>query len=530
MAANLAIEMEKDFDVDPSEPVVDSIFTQFERVIVQSLVTSFGLDFIVRDQHGGDVDTIHNVRKIGQDEDMRWKSRANEDAFNRNPKYDPADYHRGANNNYNNTKRDARLAYRESGQTVTDAYTGAELGFLGKSKGADPNKNAELDHVIAAKKIHEDKGRILARLDGEKLADADENLAWTNKSLNASMGAVDIEEYIAAHPEMPESQKQNMRRAHERATRSYERKLATAYYTSGRFFGDAAVAAGRVGAQMGLRQAMGFVCAEIWFAAKAEFMRLESGFAASELFIALGNGVKKGVGNARAKYRDLLASFKDGALSGALSSLTTTLSNIFFTTAKNIVRIIRQTWVSIVEAIKILIFNPDGYGLGDRIKAACKVLATGASILMGTFVSEMIAKAPLGTIPVVGEVLQTFCGALVSGILTCSLLYILDRCEIVAKLVAFLNSMPSIEKITSFYREQAARFEEYAASLYAIDIDAFRKEARLYTDICASLDGLSNEALNARLLDIYREHGFTLAYSGDFDDFMADKNNTLNFC
>ena len=43
---------------------------QYEKVIIDSIITSFGLDFLIRDQYGGDVDTIHNVRKIGQDELM----------------------------------------------------------------------------------------------------------------------------------------------------------------------------------------------------------------------------------------------------------------------------------------------------------------------------------------------------------------------------------------------------------------------------------------------------------------------------
>ena len=33
------------------ESTMGSLFREYERVIVESLVTSFGLDFIVRDQH-----------------------------------------------------------------------------------------------------------------------------------------------------------------------------------------------------------------------------------------------------------------------------------------------------------------------------------------------------------------------------------------------------------------------------------------------------------------------------------------------
>lgn len=46
------------------ENMFDGIWAEYERIILHSLVTSFGLDFLVHDQHGGDVDTISNVRKI----------------------------------------------------------------------------------------------------------------------------------------------------------------------------------------------------------------------------------------------------------------------------------------------------------------------------------------------------------------------------------------------------------------------------------------------------------------------------------
>lgn len=42
-----------DFSPMEEDNVCESIFKQYERVVVESLITSFGLDFIVRDQHGG---------------------------------------------------------------------------------------------------------------------------------------------------------------------------------------------------------------------------------------------------------------------------------------------------------------------------------------------------------------------------------------------------------------------------------------------------------------------------------------------
>lgn len=58
-------ELNSGFSSEPDENVFVSIWNEYERVIMQSLITSFGLDFLAHDQHGGDVDTIHNVRQIG---------------------------------------------------------------------------------------------------------------------------------------------------------------------------------------------------------------------------------------------------------------------------------------------------------------------------------------------------------------------------------------------------------------------------------------------------------------------------------
>ena len=69
-----------------------SIFKEYERVIIESLITSFGLDFLIGDKHGGDVDTVVNVRKIGIDPNMKYKKKANQEAYDKKDKYDPISY------------------------------------------------------------------------------------------------------------------------------------------------------------------------------------------------------------------------------------------------------------------------------------------------------------------------------------------------------------------------------------------------------------------------------------------------------
>ena len=75
MSSSLAISVGTNFSPDHQEPVMDSLLSEYKRVIFESLISAFALDgLLVQDHHGGDVDTIHNVRKIGDDPQMTYKN------------------------------------------------------------------------------------------------------------------------------------------------------------------------------------------------------------------------------------------------------------------------------------------------------------------------------------------------------------------------------------------------------------------------------------------------------------------------
>lgn len=546
--------------------VYNSIFEQYERVLIQSLITSFGLDFLVSDQHGGDVDTVHNVRQIGMDEQMKYKNKKNEEAYNNRGAYDEQtklDYH-DTNPNFTTKKSKARQEYNEHGTLIKDVYTNKDLRYT-KASTVPKDLRVELDHVVECKAIHEDRGRILSGLSGIDLANSDDNLAWTNKSLNASMGSwakqknekwkkehgcdaplseVDMEAYIREggfdnylknHPEInindPEATKERMLEQYRKSRKAYEKKINRAYYTSSAFFKDTAKAAGKVGVAMGLRQALGLVFSEIWFAVRDEIKQGKKD--GNALFNSIALGVKRGLENAKVKYKELWHKFIEGAVGGVLASLTTTLCNIFFTTAKNVVRIIRQSWASLVEATKILLFNSDFLPFGERLRAAAKIIATGASIVAGTMVGDLIAKTGVAAIPVVGNIVQTFCSTLVTGILSCSLLYLLDRNSTINKIVQVLNSIPTVDDIVVYYRTQAMLLEEYCAKLMDIDLATFQKETQSYSEAVSILEKANNEQeLNIALRTVCARLDIKLPIGShkDMNSFMADPNSKLKFC
>ena len=538
------------YSPDPNDDIMDSLFKQYEHVIVESLISSFGLDFLIKDQHGGDVDTIHNVRQIGNG-DMYYKNDANEVAYNNTPEYnkklksayDSDPRFKEINKKYSTEKKEG---------TLQDAYTGKTVAR---------NANIELDHVISTKEIHEDRGRILAGINGYDLANQPENLMPTDRSINRSMQNKSKEDYcnylndkkterqaaiqsLKEKSELTDKEKsllhkyeqqeavdyEKMKQIDATARKSYNDSINRTYYTSKAFRTDTMKAAGTVGIQMGIRQAVGLIFTEVWFAVQDEFDHVQHPFDLSDFLISIGNGIKKGFANAKSKYREILNKFKDGAIAGILSSLTTTICNIFFTTAKNVVKLIRQSYASLVEAAKVLFINPENFPYGERMRATAKILASGASVVVGTIVSEAIGKTGINTIPILNEIVPTFCGTLVTGILTCTLLYYLDRSESMNKLVSVLNTLPTLSTEVDYYEKQAVYFEHYAAELMQIDLEKFKEETTMYTELADSISTAKDQnELNKLLKNAVKTIGIEIPWGDDFNAFMNDKSKVLRF-
>ena len=526
-------------EIDPEENVFAGIWSEYERVIVESLITSFGLDSLIKDQHGGDVDTIHNVREIGKDSLMAYKNAENQTEYENREKYDTAAYH--SDTAFTKIKSSARKNFDENGATIQEAYVEGNDLIPRNNNTIPREKQGQLDHVMSAKEIHEDPGRILAGLNGIELANNPGNLRFTNACINLNKSDMTADEYIAwceAPPDkvnwggekgepLPEDVKKQLKKEYTRAKKEYDAKLSRAYYSSRKFMEDTTKAATKRGIEMGLRQAVGFVFAEIWFVTKEEIKSIPSNSDMKMMLETTGRGIKKGFESAIDKYKIILDKFKDGAIAGALSSITTTICNIFFTTAKNLVRCIRQVYASIIAAGKIILFNPDNLLFGDRIKAASIIIATGASVLVGTIAGEALGKTPIGAIPVVGKITTVFVSSLISGLLSCTFLIFLDRSSFMNCIVKGLNRIPTE---VNNYAEIAREMEKYVAKLEELDLEEFQKETSQYKDIATSVLECEDEnELNDYLLSVCESIGIRIPWEGEFDEFMGDKDNKLVF-
>lgn len=524
----------------------NAIFKQYEKVVVTSLVTAFGLDFLLfNDKVGGDVDTIHNARNGIYADDSSRQAYLNRGEYNKSA-YDNDDAFRQKNNAVSQAKKSGNLE---------DAYTGKRVAR---------NADIDLDHEIPTKEIHDDPGRILPDMDGIDLANADTNLNPTDRSINRSQKAKSATNFIKwlentkadrqkrivdlhAKGNLSDQERKELNKleklesvdpemvaaADKKAREDYNRKINSTYYSSTKFLKSTTLAAGKQAAKMGVKQVLGLFFAEVWFSIKEEFpvvvAKLKDDFSIKELLEGIANVVKRAVEKIKNKYKEIIAAFKDGIIAGAIASISSTVINIFSTTAKNAGRILRNTWSSIVEALKVLIINPDNLPLGEQLKATAKILGTGISIVCGSLIQEAISQL-MPKIPILADVIPTFLGTLVTGLLSVSFLFFMDNSKTVAKIVEWVNQYSDYAALNlQYYKEVNAKLNVYLSQLLLIDVESINRESE---EIHKLNQALVKANSNCEMALILKQEialkGIKMPYE-DIDTFMSDENAILIF-
>lgn len=518
---------------EESSPFND-IWDKYEGIITKSLISAFGLDFIVHDQIGGDVDTIHNVEKIDDPESgLYYKNAENKKDYDERGEYyvkgDPdcmfVKVHK--DQKYREVRAKEKEKFNRTGQGIEDAYRSNHKVYI-KSRKNHSEDNANLDHVVSAKEIHDSRARVLSGLSTQEVANQDANFAFTSEKWNKTKNQKSNNQFIEE-----DSKKLNMssediariKRRDKRARETIRYQENLAYYSSPKFITDTAFASGNVGVRMGLRQAVGLLIWHVYLNVKEQIRHITGEVNFKKIFNAVNQGIKKAFNYIKENFKDFIAEFKNGLISGIISSLTTTLINIFATTAKNIVRLLRQAYAAVVEAFKILFCKPDLL-YGDRITAAAKVLAVGASTVLGVAITEALNKTPLGELPVVGDAITTFVGSFASGIVSISFLIFLDRSKLIQKIKEYLNKLdPSY-----YFIKCEEAINKCLSEINEIDIDRFKKDIESYDSITSNLLKFKDSvSLNKYLINKFKELNTELPWTGDFDTFMSNRNNRLVF-
>lgn len=459
---------------------------ELEKTVIHSLATSFGLDFLLfKDKVGGEVDTIHNVRQ------GIWATDNEQQRYENREAYDSDKYHdkkiKKENSTYKTIGANDKISQQEG--KLRDAYRNTTM---------TTDEKRDLDHVISANEIHNDPGRVLAELGGVELANQDSNLQSTHRSINRSMKETSIDEYLAKLPELivghenkltgqkkqlssmprdtPEQQHKArilegkisdnekkikalksidpdaMQKRDKEAREPYNQQINQAYYTSSKFWKQTAGASAMAGVKMGTRQMLGLIMAEAWFELREQLPKtlekLKANFSLDAFMASIKQTLQGIWQRLKLRFKDFLTGFKDGVFSGILGSATTTLFNVFATTQKMAIKIIRELWGNLVKAIKLLIFNPQKLPFVDLCKAVTAVLSVGAATVVGTMIYTQLL--PLCSFPF-GSALASFASALATGLITLGLNYFLLYSSLAEKLWAFIDSlMPHAATVRQF--------------------------------------------------------------------------------
>ncbi len=422
----------------------NQLITDCKKEVIKSIVTPFGIGHIVAayDKTGGNVDTIHNVRNgiYATDEEKEiYESRGN---------YNSDDYHKDSDY----IKINSQYSQQKKSDGIEDYMTGDTI---------KNNKKYDLDHVVSAKEIHDDAGRILAEIDGTKLANTDTNLKPTDKSINRSKKTDDMDTFLAKKDErikkievlkskkvLTESEQKELQKlnklkkiddkkaknADEQARNKINSTINKTYYTSKKFVKNVAKTGANEGAKMGMQQALGLIITEFFTAVFDEILDIykngfSNGFEDDRFFNVLKDRLQRITKRMQDKWKDVAIAFKDGFLSGFLSNLATTIINAFVTTGKRVVRIIREGLFSLFRAVKMILFPPENMSFEEAMHEAKKLIATGLIISVGVIVEEWIDTLIKGTaiLEPFSDVLTTIFVGAITGLSITMVVYYIDK-------------------------------------------------------------------------------------------------------
>lgn len=487
--------------------------------VVKSLCSSFGLDFLLfEDKVGGDVDTIHNVRQ------GIYATKVENDKYVNKSSYNTHDYHQDKRQSNPNNEESR---YKQKNNIDGILQNEGRLYDPYMNRYLDNSKKRNLDHIISAKEIHEDAGRILAELDGVELANQSSNFNSTLEVINKSKNAKSMQEFIEYTPKKISNLESEIKKLEQKkstiglsekeinrlekfnedvevfknidkeaalkldkeAREKYNYQVNQAYYKGSKFLGNTLHASLNSGMKMGMRQAIGLVLAEVWFELREQLPviinQCKIKFEMSDFLIKIKVTLENIWKRVSARFQDLLVSFKDGFLGGLFASVTTTVVNIFFTTQKAMGKLIRECWQTIIQVTKLITFNPDNLAVGDLAKEVTRLIGLAVNVAIGTIVHQHLVNL-ISALPF-GVYIASFLSALVAGILTVGFSYFLDYSEIMQKVWSYLNSLKSKYQSTlEFYQQINAELDEYLIELSKIEFNLDADELYIFSQSLAS--------------------------------------------
>jgi hypothetical protein len=283
------------------------------------------------------------------------------------------------------------------------------------------------------------------------LAKSEENLVFTAESINKSKSDHKMEDWLdktnrhgEANHERYDIDKDKALEHDRTARKTINREVNVA--AAKKYTTELMATGAKDAANMAYYTALGIVMKELSegavLAVKKAFAQRQQGLGA--MLSVFKKELAATVDRLKVRWRDIAAGSIEAGITAFLSNIVVFLVNLFATTLKKIVTMIRAGFVSLVQALKILASPPQGMSKEEARFEALKVLTAGVIGALSLGLSAMIEKAlqaipglqPVmmftvysaeGELTTVSDVLAVTLSGVAGGLLATIAVYLLDQ-------------------------------------------------------------------------------------------------------
>lgn len=463
-----------------------------EASAISAITSQFGLASLIIDtRDGGSVTTVHNFEK-GITANEADAARYSDMIANRNGKYLEVRNKVG----YDKPLVKRRNEALQNEAIIIDEYTGRNLPKYGR---------VHLDHIVSVKEIESSVSANLALSPEEraKIAADKENLALIDGSINQSKGSDEMKVFLNKEDKKTGQRKAEKFGIDEQKAMQKDKKARKFVYgeidkakvkkyskellTTGCKDITKIMAYTVIGVAM--REIAQGAITEIKLAFK---QRGKESF--GEIWVRFKTRMSEILDSLKSKWKDLVAGSIEEGLTSFISNLGVFLINVFATTLKRFVAMIRAGFVSLKEAVKILVNPPRGLDKDEVGYQAVKVLTAGLIGALSLGLSEAIDKFLL-SIPVltpifsfivpvigksVGDIVSTCLSAILGGVLTTIVIYFMDK----------LHSQSKADKIQIQLVTKSGEISAYQVALSWVALSEAYDE--FFVDVKQSITKLAN--------------------------------------
>lgn len=406
---------------------------------INTITSQFGLaSLVISAKDGGSVTTTHNFKKgiVANDEDRKkyetWKDNQNKDWGDLRKE-----------TGYDDPLPTMRKKAFQKDEKIISAYTGKELPKDGQ---------AHLDHIVSAHEIENNPSLNLYMTPEQraKIATSKENLAWSEGSINQSKGKQKMRDFLDKKRKDGTTNKEyfsideNLAKQADKEARKFVNmeKFKAQVKKDGK---ELAITGGKDAGKMAVYSAFALILKEFIEGAIIEIKATLKNFG-DESWEKIKERFKNRLSviweNLKTKWKDIISGSIEGAITAFFSNLLVFAINLVATTLKKIVSIIRAGFVSLAQAIKMIVNPPENIDKDDVYYEAFKILVAGliggASLGLSAGIDSLLASVPglnaLMALPLpfsehgtVGSALSVTITALLGGILTTIAIYYMDK-------------------------------------------------------------------------------------------------------